>query len=94
MRRRARSLDARLTAAPPLEEIDHTVIGPTLLIGDKALDSTPFFHLRDCMLNLDNGPGKRVVLYGELACYTASWPACGASSWRGDRYYWIEEAMF
>ena len=67
MRRRARSLDARLTAAPPLEEIDHTVVRPTLLIGDKALDSTPFFHLRDYMLNLDNGPGTRVVLYGELA---------------------------
>jgi len=36
-------------------------------IFTKALDSTPFFHLRGCMLNLDNGPGTRVVLYGQLA---------------------------
>jgi len=77
MWRRARSLDARLTAAPPLEEIDHTVVRPTLLTGDKALDSTPFFHLRDCMLNLDNGPGTRVELYGELRAIRRVGPHVG-----------------
>jgi len=52
--------------APPLEEIDHAVVGPTPLIGDKALDSTPFFHLRDYMLYLDNGPGTRDGMWGKL----------------------------
>jgi hypothetical protein len=33
----------------------------------KALDQQAFFALRDYTLNLDNGPGMRVVLSGQTA---------------------------
>ena len=46
------------------------LVGTKDMVADiftKALDAAPFFHLRGYMLNLDNGPGTRVVLYGQVA---------------------------
>jgi len=36
-------------------------------IYTKALDQQTFFSLRDYTLNLDGGPGSRVVLTGQTA---------------------------
>ena len=65
-------LEASATAllAPPPCSATTRLVGTKHMAADiytKALDQQTFFSLRDYTLNLDGGPGSRVVLTGQTA---------------------------